>query len=193
MGQPRGPAARWRTRGPCPLRDNRAKPSRSGAWNTQFRRRGRGAGDDEHGRPTVPFQASTPGNPGRVGEDSARPRAALRFRRSQDRKRVILTESDCPNRRVSNRATMVPAGSKPGTDETRLERKRTMASDYVDDFLRDERESFNARRRRRRSSTAVLTISAKAHRRCATRRGNSRRRPRHEPDDDRGQAGDDRN
>ena len=83
-----------------------------------------------HGRPTVPFQASTPGNPGRVGEDSARPRAALRFRRSQDHKRVILAEPDCPNRRVSNRVTMVPAGSKPGT------------SDYVDDFLRDERESF---------------------------------------------------
>ena len=32
---------------------------------------------------------------------------------------MILAEPDCPNRRVSNRVTMVPAGSKPGTDENK--------------------------------------------------------------------------
>ena len=46
---------------------------------------------------------------------------------------MILAEPDCPNRHVSNRATMVPAGSKPGTDENKTGK---------DDFLRDERESF---------------------------------------------------
>lgn len=38
------------------------------------------------------------------------PRAALRFRQSQDHTRVILAELDCPNRRVSDRVNMVPAG-----------------------------------------------------------------------------------
>ena len=167
MGQPRGPAARWRTRGPCPLRDNRAKPSRSGAWNTQFRRRGRGAVMMNHGRPTVPFQASTPGNPGRVGEDSARPRAALRFRRSQDHKRVILAEPDCPNRRVSNRVTMVPAGSKPGTDENKTGKE-------TDHGIR-LRGRLPARRTRVVQTQGDVG-EAKARRRCATRRDNSRRR-----------------
>ena len=44
---------------------------------------------------------------------------ALPMATSQDHKRVILAEPDCPNRRVSNRVTMVPAGSKPGTDENK--------------------------------------------------------------------------
>ncbi len=41
-----------------------------------------------------------------------------------------------------------------------------MASDYVDDFLRDERESFKRKETSAKSSTTASTTSAKARRRC---------------------------
>ena len=142
----------------------------------------------------VPFQALTPGNPGRVGEDSARPRAALRFRRSQDHKRVILAEPDCPNRRVSDRVTMVPAGSKPGTDENKTGKE-------TDHGIR-LRGRLPARRTRvvqaqggggeevRQPSRQFPQKRAGAARRGEAIRGGV---PRHEPNNDRGQAGNDRN
>ena len=51
-----------------------------------------------------------------------------------------------------------------------------MASDYVDDFLRDERESFKRKETAAKKFDNRLDNFRKARRRCATRRGNSRRR-----------------
>ena len=69
-----------------------------------------------------------------------------------------------------------------------------MASDYVDDFLRDERESFKRKEAAAKKFDSRLDNFRKK-RAGAARRGEAIRGgiPRHEPDDDRGQAGDDRN
>ena len=48
-----------------------------------------------------------------------------------------------------------------------------MASDYVDDFLRDERESF---KRKETSAKKFDNRLDNFRKRCATRRDNSRRR-----------------